>query len=494
MAGKRLQTASGRLSISVSNFGPIAKAEVDLRPLTVFVGPSNTGKSWLLILLYALHRFAGKGIGVYDEAGEQFVEELRREIRGAASGGESPESLARKMGEFLGRKEQIDFLRKSLVKQTERLAEEMCRCYGLSDPSDLMNRETANGKSSICVRDGSSTLLDMALKREIATKPLSLAVLRKKVAALPVQGRIEELIGMGSFLSPRAMVSEVLQALHLQIYGILQNRAWYLPADRTGIMHAQDVVIGALIARAPLEGIRRSPQTPLLSGVLADFLEELVSFRERPRYMLRQRHRNPSRRQPELAELIEQRIIDGKISIHHSEVTRQPKLAYQPQTWDKGRVSLTNASSMVSELAPLVLFLRHSVGRGDTLIVEEPESHLHPAKQAELVEVIAAVVNSGIRVVLTTHSDWILEKLANLVLSSQQPAGAVQSKLALDKDSVGVWLFQNKRGKSNQSVVKEIPLEDGLYESGYREVSHQLYDDWVPLVENRQNSGGGKNK
>ena len=42
-----------------TDFGPIAKAEIDLRPLTVFVGPSNTGKSYLAILLYALHKSIG---------------------------------------------------------------------------------------------------------------------------------------------------------------------------------------------------------------------------------------------------------------------------------------------------------------------------------------------------------------------------------------------------------------------------------------------------
>ena len=40
--------------VDVENFGPIAKARVDVRPLTVFVGPSNTGKSYLAVLLYAL--------------------------------------------------------------------------------------------------------------------------------------------------------------------------------------------------------------------------------------------------------------------------------------------------------------------------------------------------------------------------------------------------------------------------------------------------------
>ena len=49
--------ATDSLELEVSNFGPIVKANVDLRPLTVFVGPSNTGKSYLAMLIYALHRF-----------------------------------------------------------------------------------------------------------------------------------------------------------------------------------------------------------------------------------------------------------------------------------------------------------------------------------------------------------------------------------------------------------------------------------------------------
>ena len=43
------------VEIAVKNFGPIAKATIDLRPLTVFVGPSNTGKTYFSTLIYALH-------------------------------------------------------------------------------------------------------------------------------------------------------------------------------------------------------------------------------------------------------------------------------------------------------------------------------------------------------------------------------------------------------------------------------------------------------
>ena len=47
---------SDRYTIDVQNFGPIVDANVEVRPLTVFVGPGNTGKSYLATLIYALHR------------------------------------------------------------------------------------------------------------------------------------------------------------------------------------------------------------------------------------------------------------------------------------------------------------------------------------------------------------------------------------------------------------------------------------------------------
>ena len=41
-------TQHPKVKIAVKNFGPIAEADIDLRPLTVFVGPSNTGRPILL--------------------------------------------------------------------------------------------------------------------------------------------------------------------------------------------------------------------------------------------------------------------------------------------------------------------------------------------------------------------------------------------------------------------------------------------------------------
>ena len=91
-----------------------------------------------------------------------------------------------------------------------------------------------------------------------------------------------------------------------------------------------------------------------------------------------------------------------------------PLFSYRPDGW-KYDLPLMNASSMVSELAPVVLYLRHMVGPGNVLIIEEPELHLHPAMQVEFTRQLATLVDAGVRVLVTTHSEWVLEELANIV-------------------------------------------------------------------------------
>ena len=54
-SGSTGHAAYADVRIAVENFGPIGKGEVELRPLTIFVGASNTGKTCFSVLIYALH-------------------------------------------------------------------------------------------------------------------------------------------------------------------------------------------------------------------------------------------------------------------------------------------------------------------------------------------------------------------------------------------------------------------------------------------------------
>ena len=241
-------------------------------------------------------------------------------------------------------------------------------------------------------------------------------------------------------------------------------------------MHAHRVVVSSLIGRASRAGLGVEAPLPALSGVLADFLERLIELGdEEPRKGVT----------AQLAKLLETDILGGEVRSRRSAVG-YPSFHYRPANWKKD-LALMNTSSMVSELAPVVLYLRHVVRPGDVLIIEEPESHLHPAMQVEFTRLLAAVVRSGVRVVVTTHSEWVLETLANLVRLSEVDKSRRKEVspdgLALTPDQVGAWLFE-RRKRPNGSVVKEIPLDvaSGTFPAGFNEVTAALYNNWAGIA------------
>ncbi len=231
---------------------------------------------------------------------------------------------------------------------------------------------------------------------------------------------------------------EVLDVMFRSLIRPLTRTAYYLPADRTGVMHSHQVVVSTLIQSATAAGLRPSTNVPLLSGVLADFLDDLIGISQ-------------SRPQPSemLARALEKNLVAGAVRLQRSE-TGYPSFAYRPAGWDTD-LPLMRTSSMVSEIAPVVLYLRYLVRPQDVLIIEEPESHLHPAMQAVFARELARLVRSGVRVMLTTHSEWILEALANLVRLAELPKserkGITGSDVALSSDEVGGVDVHAERGR-----------------------------------------------
>ena len=74
---------------------------------------------------------------------------------------------------------------------------------------------------------------------------------------------------------------------------------------------------------------------------------------------------------------------------------------------------------MVSEIAPIVLYLKYLVRPGHLFIIEEPESHLDADNQRKLARAIAMLVNANVKVLITTHSDYCVNQINNLLMLSQ---------------------------------------------------------------------------
>jgi hypothetical protein len=96
-------------------------------------------------------------------------------------------------------------------------------------------------------------------------------------------------------------------------------------------------------------------------------------------------------------------------------VTRNDELYYIPKN-KKIKLTMEESSSAVRSLLDIGFYLRHVAQRGDLLIVDEPELNLHPENQRHLARLFARLVNVGIKVFITTHSDYIIKELNTLIM------------------------------------------------------------------------------
>ena len=508
------QSQKGDYRLDISNFGPIAQASVELRPLTVFVGPSNTGKSYLAVLIYALHQCLG---GLTLAYRGQFSHRLGwridpTELRSAPTEKEVRRSLHDWLLKSLAAGsgslptlpgEVVSYMRSSLehIKSLGRdLENEITRCFGV-------NRDRS---VELVRRNGSATVsrIDLSVQRPSAGRVHYQLEFGKGDRRF--SGRISNIepleIGFSVSFDDRnewlrrftdqggieswnleSLLESLTQKLFRSLLDPLYRDAYYLPAGRTGVMHSRQVMASMLLRKATPAALRRSLDVQMPSGVLADFLDHLME-------MSPSRIRSDTENTSELASYLENNILMGNVRVDRS-VTGYPTFTYRPKDW-KEDLPLMQASSMVSELAPIVLYLRHVVRSGDLLIIEEPESHLHPYMQAAFVRELARAVRAGVRILMTTHSEWFLEQIGNLVnfsaLAGDKRKDFMNEEFALHHEAVGVWLFKTKK-KPKGSTVKRISLDrqTGLYPSGFAEVSEALYNEGAEIF-NRSQEGGNQ--
>ena len=79
-------------------------------------------------------------------------------------------------------------------------------------------------------------------------------------------------------------------------------------------------------------------------------------------------------------------------------------------------LSMDQSSSAVRSLLHIGFYLKHEAQIGDLLIVDEPELNLHPENQRRVARLFARLVNLGIKVFITTHSDYIIKELNTLIM------------------------------------------------------------------------------
>lgn len=133
-------------------------------------------------------------------------------------------------------------------------------------------------------------------------------------------------------------------------------------------------------------------------------------------------------------------------------------LYFQPKGVKKIKLGLGEASSAVRSLMIIWFWLCHVAKENSLIMIDEPELNLHPENQRKFARFVVALVNSGIKVFMTTHSDYIIRELNTLVLMSSEYEHIknVQKKYGYDDNEK--ISFKNINVYSTNEIVQKNPI------------------------------------
>ena len=177
--------------------------------------------------------------------------------------------------------------------------------------------------------------------------------------------------------------------------------AVHLPAERGGILQNGRVLVSRALGQhggGPFDGRRDS----LLTGTTTDLLAYLLLTRTSSASDA------PASELAGFAVSFEQQL-GASIELEDEGWDIPAIIAVTPE----GRFPLAQASAMLSELAPLLLIVKHRLGAEHCLTIDEPEVHLHPEVQRQVASFLVRLASVGTTVILTTHSNFFIGQLNN---------------------------------------------------------------------------------
>ena len=139
-------------------------------------------------------------------------------------------------------------------------------------------------------------------------------------------------------------------------------------------------------------------------------------------------------------------------------ITRNDQLYYIPKG-TRLKLTMDQSSSAVRSLLDIGFYLRCIAEKGDLLMVDEPELNLHPENQRRIARLFARLANLGVKVFITTHSDYIVKELNTLIMLNHDKPHL--KKIAEENGYQNSELINADQVKVYVAEKALMPLEEG---------------------------------
>jgi predicted ATPase len=438
----------------VVNFGPIDKANIQLTNCSFFAGKNNVGKSVMAQLLYSILKVVNP---ILKDASDYLPELVEGEfsrliqdvVKKSSKTKDSPKKSKAKKGSQINSgswkvsQKDLQTIKSQSKKKKDKIKERIN-----SELSSLCQEELKEKVRSEIAYVFSSSIFDYVRMGQDTAKILfefndnlfnmifTMGIYRKsnsvrtetkmKVNDAFLNRYIDEMFKKpikhlkGKNVryqwekSGKLTVKFPLRTFDDKVYNLPSQtyRSWntyYLPAGRAGLLEGYKIVSNAFYKAAPHASITEK-KSPSFSGIVADYYSLLMSFEGK------KGHYN------KIARELLSKTMEGRVEMDSSEFPFS-MMKYRLKSPDNMEtiIDITNASSMVKELAPVFMVVSEKLQPNDILIIEEPESHLQSKTQLELAEFFFNLSKEGARILVTTHSELMLRQSFQLFEEKDLP-------------------------------------------------------------------------
>lgn len=453
--------------IHVRNFGKIESADIDLSDLVVFVGENNSGKTYLMQLIYGLFSFFYNIDS--DEIDKVFFD------------------LKDKKDQIIIKHDNLEFYRSfqaalnNCVEQNKNaIIERMFHTNSLTIDSLSVEFDPLPDELSLScdgeVKHGRSIFKQYSIHKNnelLHTFGFGESMPQKDINHITVLELMDILL------------SE-LTGLSIHEYNRRRDEKSfiYLPASRSGIM---------LLYANYLSNDKRNRELEYedftSAGNTSGDMENEYGLTE-PVYdflMFLLKHKDSElaiKNHQKLLSFIDENIIDG----HLDKVGNT--MRYRPEKSDQS-IPIFLSSSLVSEIAPIYQIIS-GIRRFTYVMYDEIETCQHPTKQLQLARLLVRMVNEGLKMIVSTHSDTMAAAINNLVtLSCKENRLELASKLNYEQADLiraaDVKAYQFKIGDNGKTKVLEVPshfsVGVGFDFDLFNVTNDRIYRDAVTLAE-----------
>ncbi|OIR24925.1 AAA family ATPase [Bathymodiolus thermophilus thioautotrophic gill symbiont] len=442
------------MKIKLKNLGIIKQAEFEIGDLTVICGKNNTGKTYTTYALFGFLEQINDFLKIDIE--DFYINDLLQ--NGSIS---------------------IDLTPYTATKINEIL-QTACQKYSKQLADVFASKESLFQSSTFDIKINKKPALTKEFKRTIESGESGIFSLTKEVGE---KNLLISLLSKDKITLPHSIIKDIIASSVIEIlFGDLLPNAFIASAERTGAAIFKNELDFAR-TRLLKEMHKNKDINPieLLFKNYHDYalpVEKNVEFTRSLEKIVR-KDSFIAKEHPDILKKFNN-ILGGQCKID-----KNSNLYFKPKG-SNIKLEIGESSSAVRSLLSTIFYIAHIAKPNDLLIIDEPELNLHPENQRLIAQILANLVNIGIKVFITTHSDYIIKEFSTLIMlnsdsendylktiikgegySSNDLLKPQQVKMYVAKKA-SVKLEGNKiKTKNNTLVPVEIDSKLGIKDSSF---------------------------